>query len=140
MANEKKKDRFYLLSALISLGIVAVILAAVLLFPLIEARAELSRAEKAFDGMAEGDTLLLSDPLFGGDGLEKAAEVAMNFEDGEDIADIISDILSDAKYSKTKKTSLGAWARSASVRSERGAFTVYFTDDGFFLSKLQKGC
>ena len=31
-----------------------VILAAVLLFPLIEARAELSRAEKAFDGMAEG--------------------------------------------------------------------------------------
>ncbi len=138
MENIKKKDRILLISALISVGIVIIVLAIAFLFPIFEAKLMLSKTEKAFGSFSDGDTLLIADPLFGGEGIPEPAEAALDFESGADIASRLAEILGGAKYSETKKTVLGSWGMSVSARGEGDVFTVYFSDGGFYLADGQK--
>ena len=135
---QKKKDRVLLVSSLISVGILLVILAVAFLFPILEAKMRLSRTEKAFEQFSDADALVISDPLFGVEGRAEPAEAVLGYEEGADICGRVAAILDSAKYSETEKTLLGSWAMSVSARGEDGAFTVYLTEDGFYLSKDEK--
>ena len=128
--NTSSRNNIITLTVCVSVVLLAVILVAMFIFyPTVAAKNELESISQALQ--AEVDSIVITNPDQASIGFGGGAEIRLSGDEATELAVLLRDAVSTAKYSHRHDSSTGNWDTRVRVFTENGDdITLYVTTEG----------
>ncbi|MBQ8140840.1 MAG: hypothetical protein IJ038_03990 [Clostridia bacterium] len=133
--SKKNSSRVIIIAAVIIALVLALVLGAVFIAPVLSARDKMSEAREAFEAASDDDVMIITDPLYNEAALPDEVTAFPTGDEALDIADALISATEKAKYSETRKTLAGSWDISVSIGDGEGSARIYFSEEEFYVAK-----
>ncbi len=132
---EKKKDRSFAIAVTASAIILAAVLFVMLAMPILSAKQKLRKNLSGFENAVASDAIEVLDPTYDGGVIPTDASAVLYEEEMLSLSRELVEATAGAKYEETRKVPAGSWDISVSLRTDGGAYTLYFDENEFYVSK-----